>query len=283
MLRGPGGSFTTLFDNEQDGLGLPPAFREVYGGDWKIPSPEGRPYAYVNFVVSHDGRVSFGDPRWVGGGWISDFDKHDRWLMGLLRTRADAILVGDGTLRAEPDHLWTADYVFPEDGQAFAELRGAEGRAALPLQVFVSLTGDLPANAAVFAREDLHLVVGTTTAGAVRARQLPYTGRLAVLELGTDRVDLVHLVTRLHTEFGVGTLLCEGGPTTYGSLLSAGVLDDVFITLSPVVVGSPPEGPDRPSLVEGASFTPETAPRIRPLSLRRAGDHLFLRGRCGHD
>jgi riboflavin biosynthesis pyrimidine reductase len=80
---------------------------------------------------------------------------------------------------------------------------------------------------------------------------------------------------------GVNTLLCEGGPRVYASVLAAGVLDDEFLTLSPIMIGSPPlgGGPVRPSLVEGVAFDHESPPRLRPLTLRRVGDLLFMRSR----
>jgi riboflavin biosynthesis pyrimidine reductase len=80
---------------------------------------------------------------------------------------------------------------------------------------------------------------------------------------------------------GVRTLVCEGGPRVYGSLLAAGVELDEFLTLSPLVLGDDEIGPKRPSLVEGVRFAPGAAPRSRLLSVRRGGDHLYLRSRYG--
>jgi hypothetical protein len=64
-------------------------------------------------------------------------------------------------------------------------------------------------------------------------------------------------------------------------MLAAGQIDEEFLTLSPVMIGNRPPGParPRPSLVEGVAFAPGAAPIMRPVSLRRAGDHLFLRSR----
>ena len=152
-VAGPGAPFTLLLDEDAGpGDGLPAAFRRVYGGDWRLPPPApARPYTYVNFVVSRDGRVSFDEPGQVGGGEVGLFNAHDRWLMALLRARCEAVLVGDNTLRLEPEHLWTPGYICPEDADAFAALRAAEGRRPVPLHVFLSLGGDLPAGAGVFA------------------------------------------------------------------------------------------------------------------------------------
>ncbi|MFN8221913.1 MAG: dihydrofolate reductase family protein [Gaiellales bacterium] len=279
--RGPGAPFTCLFDLADDeGSPLPDAFRAVYGVSWRLPAPASRPYVYVNFVVSRDGRVSFAEPGHASGAVVAGFDGHDRWLMALLRARADAILMGDNTLRIEPDHVWSAEFLWPADAAAFAALRRVEGRLPLPLQVFLSLEGDVDvASASIFGVADAHIVLATTARGAARvAGALPAAARVDVLELGERQVDVRRLLAVLASDYGVGTVLCEGGPRAYGSVLAAECLDDEFLTLSPVVVGSSPEAP-RPGLVEGVAFPASRHPLSRPLSLHRAGDMLYLRSR----
>ena len=278
---GPGSPFELLFD-DSDGTGpaLPESFRAVYPAPWRMPTPESRPYVYVNFVLSRDGRVSFNEPGHMSGVDVAGFDQHDQWLMGLLRSRADAILMGDKTLEIEPDHMWTAEFIRPEDATAFTSLRASEGRSPMPLQVFLSLEGDVDVEAArVFAVESAHVVIATTTLGAARLSSRPeVAARLDVLELGRDSVDVHALLSTLWDDFGVATVLCEGGPRAYGSMLAAGCVDDEFLTLSPVVVGSSADSP-RPGLIEGVGFRAASPPYSRPLSLLRAGDLLFLRSR----
>jgi riboflavin biosynthesis pyrimidine reductase len=277
--RGPTTPFELLFDDSvSSGPGLPGEFRRVYAAPWALPTAATRPYVYANFVVSRDGRVSFNEPGQMSGASVSGFDENDRWLMALLRARADAILMGDNTLRIEPDHLWTAEFIFPADALAFAGLRRLEDRATLPLQVFLSLDGDIEVSKAeVFSQSALHIVVATTTRGAVRLRALPATAaRLDILELGDEAVDVRALLLALRDHYGVETVLCEGGPRAYGSMLASGCVDDEFLTLSPVVIGAAPDTP-RPSLIEGVAFPATSPPCSRPLSLHRAGDMLFLR------
>ena len=278
---GPGDNFTLLFDDDSaPGISLPAPFREIYGGDWRLPPAGTGPYVYANFVVSRDGRVSFGETGHMGGGDVSGFNRHDQWLMALLRTRADAVLVGDNTLRLEPDHLWTAEYICPTDAAAFASLRREERRSPMPLHVFLSLDGRIPADAAALRTGDIRIVVATTKSGSRRA-SAALAGRADadVLSLGEGSVDLARMVGVLSDEYGVRSLLCEGGPRVYGAMLAARQVADEFLTLSPLVIGSRPEGPARPSLVEGVAFGPGDAPTSRLVSLRRAGDHLFLRSR----
>jgi len=278
----PAGSFEVLFEFEESaGIGLPEAFRAVYGGDWRLPCWDEYPYLCVNFVVSRDGRVSFGDPEHIGGVHVARFDPCDRWLMGLLRARADAVLVGEGTLRTEPNHVWTAEDISPEDAEAFSALRQHENRRTYPLQVVLTLSGDIPPGAAMLARPELRIVFATTATGARHLRER-VRGREAcvdVLELGETEADIRRLVHALADRYAVRVLLCEGGPRVYGSLLRAGLPLDEFLTLSPLVLGDDDEGPPRPSLVEGVRFPSGSTPVPRLLSVRRAGDYLYLRSR----
>jgi 5-amino-6-(5-phosphoribosylamino)uracil reductase len=237
-----------------------------------------RPYVFVNFAASHDGRISFNEPGHTGAADVNEGQAHDRWLMGLLRARADAVMVGDGTLRASPGHVWTPEYIFPGDAAAFADLRRTEGRTAVPRLVVLSQTGELPAGAEAF-RAGLPVVVATTTAGARAARALRRRGCVEVVALGEASVDLRALLALLQRRFGVRTLLCEGGARTYGALLGAGCVDDEFLTLCPLLVGSGSGARPRPSLVEGVTFRPGRAPHLSLRSVRQAEDYLFLASR----
>lgn len=280
---GPGAPYQLLFDEDTaGGPGLPAPIRAIYGGDWCLPAPPPeRPSVWTNFVVSHDGRISFDEPGRSGGGAISRHAPHDTWLMGLIRARADAILTGAGTLRVARRHTWTPAAVFPADAAAFAALRVADGRAPLPILVVLSRGGDLPANAAALALPEQPVIIATTADGAAVARaQLGERPHVSYHVSQGDDVDLAGLLRDLRLQSGVNTLLSEGGARTYGALIAARLIDDVFLTLSPVVVGNrtPPQ-PPRPGLVEGVAFSPASPPTLRLISLRRHGDYLFQRAR----
>jgi riboflavin biosynthesis pyrimidine reductase len=266
--------FTLLFDDVSRGESLPTHIRDIYQGDWVIPDK--RPYIYSNFVLSRDGRVSFNEAGHLGGGDVSGFNRHDRWIMALLRARADGIIMGDNTLRLEPEHLWTHDYIYPEDTALFKNLRKSEQRREKPVHVFLSQEGDLFIQAEVF-KHDLDIVIATTSRGAKQVKDLTTRARLHILDLGENQVDLAKMVDILFQDFNIQTLLCEGGPRAYGSMIQAGLMDEEFLTLSPVVIGN--SQPSRPGLIEGVGFSHSAHPLSKPLSLRRAGDHLFLRSR----
>jgi|DEB0MinimDraft_10_1074344.scaffolds.fasta_scaffold39562_2 riboflavin biosynthesis pyrimidine reductase len=272
-------SFEVLFEDPEkgkpDSRSLISAVRDIYGGDWILPQSGDRPYCYSNFVMSHDGRISFAVTGYEGGGDVSGFDTHDQWLMGLLRSRADAVMVGANTLRSEPEHVWTAEFIAPNHASLFEQQRQSDGRTLPPLQVFVTSSGQIFRDAAVFQRPDVRVVVVTTerAQAALEELELP---RTEVLVAGATEIDIPLALAVLSSRWGVQTLLCEGGPRLYGSLVSSGSLDEEFLTLSPLVIGSSADAP-RPGLIEGYGFVPGGAPRVHPLSLRRAGDHLFFR------
>ncbi len=284
-VLGPALPFETLFDVElpgpSEGLELHPDFAAVYGGPLRLrPATDGLPLLAMNFVAAHDGRVAFNHPDHRGGGPISGFDDNDVWLMGLLRARADAVVIGEGTLRAEPSQINTPEDIYPRDVQAFNALRHHENRSDLPIFSYITFAGNLPPESRVFSLAQAHVVVATTTAGARRVREaVRPAGRLDILEFGADGVDLQRYARMMADNYGVNFLLCEGGATLYGAFLAAGVVDEPFITRSPLVVGENRDN-RRPSLVEGTGWLPDQAPRMEILSVRKAGNYLYMRYRA---
>ena len=284
-VRGPALRFQTLFDvdtsSEGEGRELHPDLAAVYGGPLRLrPAKRGLPLVAANFVTSHDGRVAYNHPDHRGGGPVSGFDNNDVWLMGLLRARADAVVIGEGTLRAEPSHVNTPDDIYPDDKEAFAALRRHENRSKLPIISYITLAGELPPESKSFSMEEAHVVVATTRAGARRIRSRIHPAcKLDILEFGSRGVDLERYARIMADDYGVEFLLCEGGATLYGGFLKAGVMNEPFITRSPLVMGEN-RGTPRPSLVEGHDWLPDNAPRMDILSVRKAGHYLYMRYRA---
>lgn len=278
-FSGPGDNFQLLFEepiqSSDSVIGLPDSIRNIYGGNWLIPS--NRQYRYSNFVISHDGKTSFSVLHHEGGGDISGFNRHDQWVMALTRARADAVTVGANTLRSEPNHIWSSTFIFPQESEAFNQLRLNEGRRPFPYQVLVTRSGELNADAAVFADPLLDVIVATTTNGAkkVKAMGLP---KVTILVLGESDVDLHLLHERLQKDFGVMSVLCEGGPKFYAALIQARQIEEEFLTISPVVVGAS-STEYRPGLIDGFAFEPGNKFGVNLQSMRRAGNMLFLRSR----
>jgi riboflavin biosynthesis pyrimidine reductase len=280
-VHGPGAPFITLFDEqEQIGTTLPDAFQQMYSS-WPLPaSNSDRPFTYVNFVMSHDGRVSFNEPGHGGGGDISRRDRHDRWLMGLLRARADAVLVGGSSIVAAGNHIWTPQAVFHEDKHAWEMLRAGEERAPVPLLVVLTRSGEVPEHAPALDNPDLPVLLATTNAGQQRARAVLGERAWVRYVVTGDRLEQRAVMQQLRAE-GVQTLLCEGGPQIYASLLRDELIDDAFVTVSPIIVGADHEH-ERPSLVEGVAFPADQPPQLRLLSVHRHGSYVYLHSRYQH-
>ena len=274
-FQGPGSKFQLLFEESSNTeSGLPNELREIYGGDWCLPDTSHRPYSYSNFVISHDGKISFNFPGHEGGGDVSGFNKHDQWVMALARSRADAVVVGANTLRTEPEHLWTAEFIYPSEALAFSKFRKSENRTQFPLQVLVSRSGDITPNAAIF-QSGLKVLIATSQSGFEKVNELNLPNT-EVRVFGEEDVNFAQLYQALHADYSCRTVLCEGGPRLYASLIEADQLDEEFLTLSPVMVGSSTDSP-RPGLFEGIALEPGNRYLAKLASVRRADNHLFLR------
>src|SRR5437763_6978416 len=130
--------FDVLFEDDVPRHQMRPELERIYGRLGFADS-----VIYSNFVSSVDGVVSLGSKP-SAGSVISGRNQADRFLMGLLRAFADAVLVGAGTVRAEGGRaLWTPEFIFPAAADAFRELRRTLKREASPRLVIVSARGDL--------------------------------------------------------------------------------------------------------------------------------------------
>ncbi|TMD56265.1 MAG: hypothetical protein E6I85_00905 [Chloroflexi bacterium] len=246
---------------------LPPPLGELHGGELGFRSP----ILYANFVTSLDGVTAISPLEPGQGGLISGGAPADRFLMGLLRSFAEVVVIGAGTLRAEERHLWTAERVYPPAVEAFGELRESLGLPPGPRLAVVSASGNVDPELPALAGG----LILTTEAGASRlGGELP--AGVKVVSLGGGALlDARAVVSALRAE-GHRTILSEGGPHFFGDLLAAGLVDELFLTLSPVLAGRE-RSSAQVGLVEGVSLLPSIQRRGRLLSVRRAAEHLFLR------
>src|SRR5580698_9085065 len=116
---------------------LPPPLLRRYG-NFRMPSPRSGPQVFSNFVSSMDGVVSLHVTGHAGGGDISGFSIQDRMVMGLLRAVADVVIVGTGTLEADPRHVWTPQAICPELANDYDRLEKALLKRQAALNVVVS-------------------------------------------------------------------------------------------------------------------------------------------------
>ena len=231
---------------------------------------------YANFVSSIDGIVALEGGTAPSGGIISGRSEADRFVMGLLRAFADAVVVGAGTVRAEGGRaLWTPQYIFPAAADAFRALRETLKRDPLPRLVIVTARGDLdPSQRAL----EVGALVLTTARSAERLRKtLPKASEVRAIS-DAERIDVDDIFAALQAE-GNRTILTEGGPQLFGQLVASGRIDELFLTVSPVLAGQ--KGDRTFGLIHGVEFG-RTPKRNRLLSVRRHESHLFLRYRLEH-
>ncbi len=260
------------------GDSLPPGLDARYGGPLAVPLRRDRPTVICNFVSTLDGVVSYNTAEAAGGGEISGHFEPDRFVMGLLRSLADAVLIGAGTLRAAPDERWTADAIHPPSAREFAALRSELGLRAHPMTTVVTASGSIDFRHPGLNDRHVSALVITTEAGATRLPDSP--AHVEVRAVG-DRVGAADILDALAAA-GAEVVLCEGGPHLLGQLVEAELVDELFLTFAPQLAGRPADAP-RLSLVEGTGFEVAHAPWARLVDLRRAGDHLFTRYRLNGD
>jgi riboflavin biosynthesis pyrimidine reductase len=240
--------------------------RRLYGGGLGFDEP----CVFANFVQTIDGVVAIPElPR--SNALIAGESEADRFVMGLLRASADVVLVGSGTMLASPNGTWLPERVFPSAAEEFAELRRRRGRPASPTVAFVTAGGSFdPTHPAL---EQRAIVLTTERAAPELRARVPAASEVVAVNDG-DQVDLRLALVGLR-ERGHSLILSEGGPTLFGSLLGPGLVDELFLTISPLLAGR--AGRPRLPLVEGIELLPNTTVGLQLLSARRHENHLFLR------
>jgi riboflavin biosynthesis pyrimidine reductase len=236
---------------------LPPAPGEL-GDDGlaRVYAYPGGPWLRGNMVASADGAAAVDG---LSGGLSSPGDRRLFWV---LRGLADVILVGAGTARAEGYRATRANDAWPGLG-----LR--DGRPAAPPLALVSRSLDLDPASPVFtgAPADARTIVITCAAAPAEAQEA--LGRVAdVIIAGDVAVNLKNAVASLHDR-GLSRILCEGGPTLLAQLAGADLLNELCLTVSPVL-----GGPGAPRIMAGAPFP---AARLNLASLLEEDGTLFCR------
>jgi riboflavin biosynthesis pyrimidine reductase len=182
-----------------------------------------RPYTYTNFVLSIDGHATL-DGRAGPLGSSTDIE-----MLMSLRASADAVLIGAHTMRVERYGRLIPD----------ANRRARRERVGLPhdpLAVIVSGRLDLPWDAGLFSSGTGRVLIFTSSED-----EAPDTHTPVRVVRHEGAVNLTEAMRYLRVERGIRALLCEGGPHLHGQMVQAGLVDELFITRSPLLAGG--EGP----------------------------------------
>jgi riboflavin biosynthesis pyrimidine reductase len=256
------------------GVPMPDELRRRYGGPLEIPVRADRPTILVNFVSTIDGVVALGPGEERGGSVISGSFEPDRFVMALLRAVADVVLMGAGTIAGSSSNNWTAEHLQPELAGSFQAWRHDLGLAPHPTTVIVTGTGDVRFGRRGIDDPALPVVFATTPRGADRLRDRQLAPHVTVELAGsTDRVSPAELAAFLGRYAGQ-IVLCEGGPHLLGGLVEADVVDELFLTVAPRLIG---RGTDRLTLLDGLALAPDQARGLELVTVKRAADYLFLR------
>lgn len=222
-----------------------------------LPGGEARPWVALGMVATLDGAAAVeGETADLGG-------EADGIAFRRLRGAADAILVGAGTVRDE-------NYGPPSGTAERRADRRARGLAERPRLVIVTGSLNLPTDHRVFSDPDQRPVV--VTHGRAPRDAAEHLGEVAdVLRIGDDTIDLAAALVELGG-LGLRRILCEGGPSLNGALLAEDLVDEVFLTISPIAAG----GEASRIIRSGAS---EVAHRFVVSSLYEHDDELLVRYR----
>ena len=214
--------------------------------------PAGRPFVGANMITTLDGRASIqGRSKDLGSEVDSEF-------LVKLRRRFDAVMVGAGTIRAERYGRIVRD----------ADARAKRERIGLspdPLAVIISGRLDLPFDAPIFTCGAGEVLIFTSS-----DQPVPETATPTRVEQMNGPIAIEKVLGHLRNECGIRAVLCEGGPQLFGQLEAADAVDDLFLTISPELVGGEPS----PRILEGTLTEPR---RKRLEELLEHDGELFAR------
>jgi riboflavin-specific deaminase-like protein len=221
-------------------------------------APAERPYLALNMAATADGRIAIdGRSGPVAG-------KADRELFHHLRTQADAVMAGAGTVRAER-------YGRVVKTEELRSKRASEGVDPDGLMVIVSGSLDLPVDLPVLADPSSRVVIVTASNSSLDG----VAADVSYIRQPTD-LSLERAMHELRTEHGVRSVLCEGGPHLNSQLFLENLVDELFLCTSPRIAGQPNE----PTSLEGLALTKPVD--LSLVTLHEAEEHLFFRYRVRH-
>jgi riboflavin-specific deaminase-like protein len=218
----------------------------------ELATPD-RPYLGINMVSSLDGKATL---DWRTKGLSTEVDRR---LFHHLRTQADAVMVGAGTAREERYGRITKN-------DELRQKRQNEGLVPDALAVIVSGRLALPPDLPLLNEPEQRVVIATGS-----DEELP--GLQGEVEYARVGDDLPRLLAYLHERHGVRSVLCEGGPTLNSFLFAAGLVDELFLTMNPKLLG----GASALTIVAGRELVEPAEPSL--VSVAEHEGELFTRWR----
>jgi len=215
----------------------------------------------VNVATTADGKLAPANRRFIPFG-----SKRDQEHLLELRATADAVMSGARTIDSSAVKLGPG-------GAKYRRQRLRRRLAEFNLRVVVSGRGTIDSDAEIFKHRFSPLIV--LVSGRASKANLSRLRKLAdeVKVCGEREIDFDFALRWLREKWNVKRLLCEGGGEINAGLIEAGLVDEVHVTLCPVIFG----GRNAPTMADGAGFARlADAVRLRVESRKRVGDELFL-------
>jgi riboflavin-specific deaminase-like protein len=219
------------------------------------------PFVFLNAAVTADGKIAPASRRYVPFG-----SRRDRERMLELRATADAVMSGARTVDSFPVSLGPGP-------AKYRRLRIRRGLSEYNLRVIVSGAGTIDPGAEIFRQRFSPIIILTTgRISPIRLRRLRAVAD-EVRIFGRKNLNLAAAARWLAKKWRVKRLLCEGGGELNAALFQAGLVDEVHLTLCPVIFG----GRNAPTLADGPGVKLlAQAARLRLVSMKKAGGELFL-------
>ena len=218
-----------------------------------------RPFVFINSAVSADGKISSILHRQVRISGKEDLIRVDE-----LRASSDAIMVGVGTVLADDPGLRVKSELLRKERQERSAYEN-------PLRIVADSLARTPPAAEVLGGGCIIAV----SRAAPPERLDALSDRCKIFVSGVDRVDLIGLMSFLHG-IGVKRLMVEGGSILNWSMISAGLVDEIYVYFGNMLIG----GNVAPSLLGGDGFS-GNFPKLELISLEQLGEGVLLRWRVG--
>jgi riboflavin-specific deaminase-like protein len=240
-------TFTRLYPDRADGLSPVDVAADLPG-----PVPDDRPFVCLNMISTADGRAT------IKGRAGHIANRADYELFHATRARMDGIMVGAETIRVE-------SYGRTINSAEARERRVREGLPADAVTVLVTRSANLPADVGLLRAAENTVIVLTPSEDA----ELP--AEAAATAHYVREADMATGLRRVREEFGIRSLVCEGGPNLNATLLPAGLIDELHLVYAPKLAG----GADPLTILTGSELDP--AIDLELVTLHEAGGYLFSR------
>jgi riboflavin-specific deaminase-like protein len=219
------------------------------------------PFVFSNFAITADGKIAFANGEFIPFG-----SERDHAHMMELRATADAVMAGARTVEA-------SNAVMSPGGKRFQRLRLERGLAEYNLRVIVTSSKSMDIHAEILKHRFSPIII--LAPGKIPNKQLRQLQAVAdeVKVFGEKEIDFTAALRWLREKWKVKRLLCEGGGALHGTLVRAGLIDELHLTICPKIFG----GRSAPTIAEGGNVVKlADAKKFRFAAAKRVGDELFV-------